>query len=119
MTKLFGTDWAQTNIIPKVLALQTHQCYLHRLTTLFTINELVPIVGVDVNTNVFLPNILKMIQDKVPNVRFNVSLTLQGLLPFLDKGTIQTKVKPCLLQLSTDTDNDVLYYTQQTLNKMK
>ena len=34
----FGTDWAQQNIIPKVIAMANDQNYLHRMTCLFCIN---------------------------------------------------------------------------------
>lgn len=34
LTDVFGVEWAQNNIIPKVLALYTHPNYLYRMTTL-------------------------------------------------------------------------------------
>jgi len=38
LTEVFGVEWAQNNIIPKVLALYTHPNYLYRMTTLFAIS---------------------------------------------------------------------------------
>lgn len=38
LTEFFGVEWAQTHIIPKVLALYTHPNYLYRMTTLFSIS---------------------------------------------------------------------------------
>ena len=37
LTQVFGSDWAQVHIIPKVLALYSHPNYLYRMTTLFAI----------------------------------------------------------------------------------
>jgi len=40
LTEVFGVEWAQQNIIPKVLALYTHPNYLYRMTSLFAISVL-------------------------------------------------------------------------------
>ncbi len=37
LTSVFGAEWAQLHIIPKVLALYSHPNYLYRMTTLFAI----------------------------------------------------------------------------------
>lgn len=42
LTEVFGVEWAQNNIIPKVLALYTHPNYLYRMTTLFAISVRFP-----------------------------------------------------------------------------
>ena len=34
----FGSDWARVAILPKVLNMSTDPNYLHRMTTLFTVN---------------------------------------------------------------------------------
>ena len=38
LVERFGRDWAQTTIIPKVLAMAADHNYLHRMTTLFCVN---------------------------------------------------------------------------------
>lgn len=38
LTDVFGVEWAQEHIIPKVLNLSTHSNYLYRMTTLFAIS---------------------------------------------------------------------------------
>lgn len=37
LTEVFGVEWAQNTIIPKVLSLYTHPNYLYRMTTLSAI----------------------------------------------------------------------------------
>lgn len=37
---IFGTPWAQKNILPKLLGLHSESNYLHRLTSLFGIAQL-------------------------------------------------------------------------------
>lgn len=72
-------------------------------------------VGGEVIVNTMLPLVLKMAQDSVPNIRFNVAKTLQTLIPLLDNNVVQTKVKPVLSKLFDDTDRDVKFFASQAL----
>ena len=38
LVEKFGVEWAQSTVIPKVLAMARDQNYLHRMTCLFCIN---------------------------------------------------------------------------------
>lgn len=38
LVEKFGAEWAQNQVIPKVLAMATTTNYLHRLTTLYSVN---------------------------------------------------------------------------------
>jgi len=38
LTEIFGVDWAQNHIIPKVATLYVHPNYLYRMTTLYAIS---------------------------------------------------------------------------------
>jgi len=115
LTGVFGAEWAQLHIIPKVLALYSHPNYLYRITTLFAIAALSPVVAQDVINNTFLPLVIRLAQDPVPNIRFNVAKTIHTLVPLLDGGVVQQKVKPCLSKLFDDTDRDVKFYASQAL----
>jgi len=117
LTEVFGVDWAQNNIIPKVLALYTHPNYLYRMTTLFAIGVLSDVAGMhDVIHNSMLPLVIRMADDPVPNIRFNVAKTMGILVKHLDATTIQTKVKPTLTKLYEDADRDVKFYASQALS---
>jgi len=85
------------------------------MTTLFSIIGLASIVGPEVINNTMLPLVIRMAQDPVPNIRFNVAKTLHSLIPHLDTTAVQTKVKPCLSKLFDDTDRDVKFYASQAL----
>ena len=60
MVKLFGTEWVNKFALPRVLELKNNQNYLHRMTTLFTFNELAPVVDESIHKDVFLPVTLEM-----------------------------------------------------------
>lgn len=99
--------------------------------------------GQEITTKQMLPVVLKMANDQVANVRFNVAKSLQKIGPVLDSlyaagapshcrlldpegktltvfffsfSALQTEVKPVLEKLTTDTDMDVKYFAQEALN---
>ena len=74
-------------------------------------------VGQDVVSNTMLPLVIRMAQDPVPNIRFNVAKTLHGLIPLLDTNVVQTRVKPALSKLFDDTDRDVKFFASQALQQ--
>ena len=98
-----------------VLANHKHSSYLYRMTSLYSMTALAPVVGPEVLTNTMLPLVLQLGMDPVPNVRFNVAKCLRQLVPLLDPSTVQGQVKPCLTTMATDTDQDVSYFASQAL----
>jgi serine/threonine-protein phosphatase 2A regulatory subunit A len=72
-------------------------------------------VGQDVINNTFLPLVIRLAQDPVPNIRFNVAKTIHTLIPLLDSAAAQQKVKPTLSKLFDDTDRDVKFFASQAL----
>jgi len=119
LTEVFGVEWAQNNIIPKVLALYTHPNYLYRMTTLFAVGVLSEVKGMDeVINGSMLPLVIRMADDPVPNIRFNVAKTLGTLCKHLDAGLVQSKVKPVLTKLYEDADRDVKFHASQALSQL-
>jgi serine/threonine-protein phosphatase 2A regulatory subunit A len=53
LVEKFGPEWAQTTVIPKVIAMSRDQNYLHRMTCLFCIN-VSALVIIDILTPVIL-----------------------------------------------------------------
>ncbi|KAL0973031.1 hypothetical protein UPYG_G00197960 [Umbra pygmaea] len=84
LVEKFGAEWAQNTIVPKVLGMANNPNYLHRMTTLFCINYLSEACGQEITTKQMLPVVLKMSNDQVANVRFNVAKSLQKIGPILD-----------------------------------
>ncbi len=68
-------------MLPKLLSLHVDKNYLHRLTPLFGMAALAPAVPADVAKRLFLPVIVTLQQDPVPNIRMNVAKAVQALLP--------------------------------------
>ena len=70
----------------------------------------------DVIHSSMLPLVIRMAEDPVPNIRFNVAKTMGILIKNLDANSIQTKVKPALTKLYEDPDRDVKFYASQALS---
>jgi len=116
IVEVFGVDWARTQLLPAVFAAtQTHSNFLYRMTSLSAVSTLSSTVGQETLTQVMLPVVLRMRDDPVPNIRFNVAKTLQLLISHLDSGVVQTQVEPCLRTLKEDSDKDVRYFAGQAL----
>lgn len=115
LVEKFGAEWAQNQVIPKVLAMATNTNYLHRLTTLYSVNVLAEVMGPESVVKLMLPVVIGLADDSVANVRFNVAKTLQKIAPALDESTIKSQIKPVLDKLNGDTDVDVKYFAQEAL----
>ncbi|EFY85628.1 protein phosphatase PP2A regulatory subunit A [Metarhizium acridum CQMa 102] len=134
LTEVFGVEWASEQIIPKVMGMGSHPNYLYRMTTCFAISTLATVVSINVIAKSILPMLDKMVDDDIPNIRFNVAKTYSVLINALrrlpDEGTlyslekegaeivpspkgqelIQQRILPNLTKLQKDDDVDVRYF---------
>lgn len=134
LTEIFGDSWANEAIIPKVMAMGAHTNYLYRMTTCFAITTLATVVSLEVITRSILPMMDKLVEDEIPNIRFNVAKSYAELISVLkklpDEGTIyslektgsvgipsvkadaliQEKILPNLEKLQNDEDVDVRFF---------
>ncbi|KAK6333614.1 hypothetical protein TWF730_003800 [Orbilia blumenaviensis] len=144
LTEVFGVEWAKNTIIPKVMNMGTHPNYLYRMTTCFAISTLAPVVSLSVIQENILPVITGLVEDPIPNIRFNVAKSYGALLDVLrslpedggplPKGSeiapvgtepspaalevIQKDIAPALEKLQTDDDIDVRYFASQAAAKL-
>ncbi|KAM3503213.1 hypothetical protein MY10362_004339 [Beauveria mimosiformis] len=134
LTEVFGVEWANEAIIPKVVEMGQHSNYLYRMTTCFAISTLASVVSIDVIDKSILPILDNMVEDDIPNIRFNVAKTYSVIIGVLrrlpENGTIfslekegaetapsprgqeliQERVLPNLGKLQKDDDVDVRYF---------
>eukprot|EP01138_Halocafeteria_seosinensis_P002055 gb/GECG01002104.1/.p1 GENE.gb/GECG01002104.1/~~gb/GECG01002104.1/.p1 ORF type:complete len:615 (+),score=93.63 gb/GECG01002104.1/:1-1845(+) len=115
LTETFGEQWALSQIVPHIEALQKHQSYLVRLSSIYALYEVCIAVSKKTRHERFLPSILSMSEDTIANVRFNVSKVLQRLAPYLPQRVIQQTVKQQLRQLLNDSDHDVQFFSAEAL----
>eukprot|EP01095_Lingulamoeba_sp_RSL-Kostka_P017418 TRINITY_DN9023_c0_g1_i1.p1 TRINITY_DN9023_c0_g1~~TRINITY_DN9023_c0_g1_i1.p1 ORF type:complete len:585 (+),score=188.29 TRINITY_DN9023_c0_g1_i1:120-1874(+) len=115
LIEVFGLEWAQNNIIPKVLNRHSHSNYLYRMTTLCAIGHLSEVVTKEIIVETMLPLVVKMASDPVPNIRFNVAKILNTVSKYVDPEVTEKDIIPTLQQLLEDKDKDVQYFANESI----
>lgn len=134
LTEVFGVEWANDAIVPKVMAMGHHPNYLYRMTTCFAVSTLAPALSMEVIEASILPMMDKLVNDDIPNIRFNVAKSYAILIETLkrlpehstvlalekagqpatgcQKGQdlITKQILPNLEKLQQDDDVDVRYF---------
>jgi serine/threonine-protein phosphatase 2A regulatory subunit A len=113
LTEVFGVEWANDAIVPKVMAMGQHPNYLYRMTTCFAVSTLAPALSLDVIEQSIIPMMDKLVNDDIPNIRFNVALEKAGTPgQGCQKATdvITKSILPNLEKLQQDDDVDVRYF---------
>jgi serine/threonine-protein phosphatase 2A regulatory subunit A len=133
LAEVFGSAWADRVLVPRLLQMRSGEgpgagadakgaaSFQLRMTTLAAMVTLGEAVAPAVLTARLLPAIAQLARDAVPNVRFNVAkamLRLARTTLRADAATIKQTVRPCLAQLSSDSDADVRFFAQQALNAL-
>ena len=86
LTNKFGQTWTVNNLIPKFInyLTQSKTCYLHRTVILASIASCAKNLNTNQVNEHVIPNLLKSLKDKIPNVRFFVIRSLFEILPYTD-----------------------------------
>ncbi|KAK5135470.1 Polyamine N-acetyltransferase 1 [Meristemomyces frigidus] len=80
LTEVFGVEWASEAIVPKVAAMAEHPNYLYRMTTCFAVSTLSPALSLPVLARSVLPILARLVDDPIPNIRFNVAKSYAVLI---------------------------------------
>ncbi|PWN18624.1 putative ser/thr protein phosphatase 2A regulatory subunit A [Microstroma glucosiphilum] len=120
LTDVFGIQWARQTIIPKVLQMGVHPNYLYRMTTIFAITTMAPSLNTSAITDSVLATVLSLVEDPIPNIRFNVARAFEVLASVLSqepqgRGVISSKIIPALEKLKEDSDADVRFFAGKGL----
>ncbi|KAI8344676.1 armadillo-type protein [Chlamydoabsidia padenii] len=120
LVEIFGCDWAKQTVLPQVMSLAHNENYLYRMTTLFALSTMAVSLSPEIIKDNILPTVLELVEDPIPNVRFNVAKSLEVLAPILRTSpateTLTTsQVKPALEKLNSDTDMDVRWFAEKAL----
>jgi len=78
------------------------------------------VVGAPAIVNNILPVTLSLVNDPIPNIRFNVAKALERMIPSLaptHKAVLDQQVKPALERLAADQDPDVRFFAAQALHR--
>lgn len=140
LTTIFGSQWAEELIITHLLNIRDEKIgdedvdnepvnflnFIIRITCLFAISKLTPELEPAVITKKILPFLNLLIADPVPNLRFNVAKSYLVAAETLVKSgssedikAIEAEIIPNVNVLVNDSDVDVRYYGQKSLDSIK
>lgn len=140
LTEIFGSDWAETHIVSRILDIKDEKIgeddtsnvdqvdfssFIIRITCLFAVTELTPVLSQTVIVSKLLPFISLLINDTVPNIRFNVAksylVAVESLLKQPSdesKKLVEEKILADLNILLNDGDVDVRYYASKSIDSI-
>lgn len=139
LTVIFGSDWANGEIISRLLNEDEkeedgknkidYSNFIIRITCLFTITALVPVVDHQIIVSKVLPFIHNLTTDNVPNIRFNVAKSYFIIAQVLltpkvgaphdeSKALITGQILTDLDQLQNDEDVDVRFFASKSVQSI-
>lgn len=148
ITTIFGSEWANKNILDKLLLIKKNSkmnndsndnnnddtihddddelnidfaSFIIRITCLFTVTELIPVSNATIITEKILPFVNDLINDLVPNIRFNVARSYLVITETLlkegsqYKSLVSSEILKNLETLSRDEDSDVRFFANKSI----
>lgn len=85
LAEVFGLEWAKEEIIPHIIVVSANANYLYRLTVLFAVSTLIPVVDMATINDSILPFLETLKTDPIPNIRFSIAKTYKVLVSALLK----------------------------------
>lgn len=82
----FGASWITSNLIPKLMnyLTQSKTSYIHRMVVLSSVAVCAKSLNANQINEHVIPNLIKNLKDKIPNVRFFLVKTFQSLANLTD-----------------------------------
>lgn len=143
----FGKGWIKNSLIPKLIPLAKNKSYIKRETALSAFVTLVspslpssPSVVTSVTPSSSIPSpspsssllsddvlggkegvisvVILLTKDAVPNVRFTAVRTLRMLYQSTDSLPLKKEIKAGIDKLTSDGDDDVKFFAQQSLKEI-
>lgn len=116
---IFGADWVEKNIFPKLLSYESEENYLFRQLPLLAFRILAPCLNVEIYQENIFPVLSTFATDKIINLRMNVSRVIIAFVPKIKGTEAEEKSVSLLNALKNDPEFDVSYYAKQALRKFK
>jgi serine/threonine-protein phosphatase 2A regulatory subunit A len=116
---IFGAEWIEKNIFPKLLSLENEDNYLFRQIPLIAFRILAPSLNSEIYLESIFPMLSTLATDKTINIRMNVSRVILSFAPKLKGTDAEEKSVSLLNALKNDPEFDVSYYAKQALRKFK
>ena len=113
----YSTEWLLKICSQKIQEFSKHERFMIRIQSIHFINRLATEVTKDVLNKSFVDVLLTLAEDPVPNIRFNVSKTIEILYPQMTPGS-KIKCESALKNLVNDQDFDSSYFAKKAMDKI-
>jgi serine/threonine-protein phosphatase 2A regulatory subunit A len=118
IAETFGSQWTVEHLLPKLVEqYSTSAGYANRVTTLHVLPQVSGVMTPEQIVQFIVPLLIKATKDSVPNVRFSACRDIMWMIEHHNLGavSVNTIIKPTLVELQRDPDIDVKYYAQQAV----
>lgn len=147
LTSIFGSEWADNEIILRLLNVKNNlnnnnanndkidddeddddenridfSNFIIRITCLFAITKLIPVVDFTIIIKKIIPFVNDLVNDSVPNIRFNVAKSYLIIVETASKSSqenisklVNSEILPNLNTLSNDDDVDVRFFASKSI----
>lgn len=116
---VFGAEWIEANIFPKLISYENEENYLFRQIPLIAFRYLAPSITPEIFSESIFPVLSTFATDKIINIRMNVSRVILAFGAKLKGTEAEEKTVSLLNALKNDPEFDVSYYAKQALRKFK
>ncbi|TYZ68847.1 hypothetical protein PybrP1_001847, partial [[Pythium] brassicae (nom. inval.)] len=115
-----GSEYILQNILPRLSqTFERSVIYQERVNVLHGVKQLASEKASPELLTTMLALAVRGARDKIPNVRFVASMTLEQLCKHSDASVVSSQVRPCLSELVNDTDADVKYYSSLAMDAVQ
>ena len=115
---IFDQQWLLSLVDSKVDELSVHERFMIRIQVIHFMSRMEPEVDDKMINTKFTTTLLRMMDDKVPNIRFNSAKAILQIAPRMNQAN-KNKAKEVLgKSAETDDDFDAKYYSQKALEKL-
>jgi serine/threonine-protein phosphatase 2A regulatory subunit A len=114
ITEFFGYEKIKDNLMTSLSDLSRNGNYLFRITAIQSLQKLKDLLDKKTLSTLFEEFAEKMLDDKVPNVRFNLLRIFKAIKDKLPPATI-SKYNKLFEKLVRDSDSDVSFFADQAL----
>ena len=115
---VFDQQWLHTLVDSKVDELSVHERFMIRIQVVHFMSRMEPEVDDKMINTKFTTTLLKLMDDKVPNIRFNSAKVILQIAPRMNQAN-KNKAKEVLgKSAEADDDFDAKFFSQKALEKL-
>lgn len=114
---IYNQEWLLRTAGQKITEFSKHEKFMIRIQAIHFINRLKPEINKDCLNKILMPVILALAEDPVPNIRFNISKTIEMYYTDMTPGS-KIKCEGAVQKMCNDKDFDASYFAKRCMEKI-